>query len=193
MLTIMHYMNKTVWGDRLTGWRGFYLFSLQRRNAQRYRMSRRTNMHMQIFFKTLQSRLRRLQRARQIRHLLSTKFVLNAFSCQIFFFSCYQNILLCKAHHRKFISPAQLQHNASHHGWLGENAGWVGSVFRICNWSISPGFLITHCGRIPLYPLYGGTKILHCSIHKVNGKNQQKTWLHQCLLSFLQETDWWLY
>lgn len=110
-----------------------------------------------------------------------------------FFFSCYQNILLCKAHHRKCISPAQLQHNASHHGWLGENAGWVGSVFRICNWSISPGFLITHCGRIPLYPLYGGTKILHCSIHKVNGKNQQKTWLHQCLLSFLQETDWWLY
>ena len=109
------------------------------------------------------------------------------------FSPCYQNILLCKAQHAKFISPAQPQHNASRHGWLGENVGWVGSVFWICNFSIKSGFLTTHCGRISLYPLYGGAKILHCSIHKVSRKNNKKAWLLKWLLSFLQETDWWLY
>lgn len=69
-----------------------------------------------------------------------------------FFFSLYQNILLCKAHHSKFLSPAQLQHNASHHGWLGENAGWVRSVFGLCNWNMNPCFLTTHCCKIPLSP-----------------------------------------
>lgn len=36
-----------------------------------------------------------------------------------------------------------------------------------------PWLSCNHCGRIPQYPLYGGTKILHC-IHKVGRKNQQK-------------------
>lgn len=58
-----------------------------------------------------------LQRARLIRHLIlpSIKFVPHAFSHQICF-SPYQSILLCKAHHRKFLLSAQLQHYASHHG-----------------------------------------------------------------------------
>lgn len=132
----------------------------------------------------------------------SQKFPLNAFGRPFFFFfslRLYQNILLCKAHHRKFLSSAQPGIMRAIKGDLGRmqdewglSLGFASEVSTLC-------FLTTHCCRIPLNPLHGGTKILQCSSHGRKKEKKKKTQQKKrrgsssafCL--FLQETDRWLY
>lgn len=107
----------------------------------------------------------------------SQKFPLNAFGRPIFFFSlsgfirtsCYVKHITGNSYrlHSSGIMRAITGDLGRMQDEWGLSLGFASEVSTLC-------FLTTHCCRIPLDPLHGGTKILQCSSHGRKKKTQQK-------------------
>lgn len=145
-------------------------------------------MHMQIHFKIE-------LRARQIRNLIfpSTKFGPHAFCHQLFFLdfirtSCYVKHItgnFCHLHSSSIMRAITGDLGRMQEEW-GLSLGFATEVSTLA-------FLQYTVAESLSIPFMVEQRFCTAAHIKSAGKTNKKTWLLQRLLSFLQETDRWLY